>query len=147
MAGKGGGKSLVAAKIAAGMDKDKKSPVNRSARAGLHFPVGRIHRHLKDSAQAGERVGATAAVYAAAVLEYLTAEIMELAGNACRDLKVKRITPRHLQLAVRGDEELDTLIKATIAGGGVIPHIHRSSSTRLPRNERANSVLFHVGGS
>jgi hypothetical protein len=36
MAGKGGGKSLVAAKIAAGMDKDKKSPVNRSARAGLH---------------------------------------------------------------------------------------------------------------
>ena len=104
----------------------KKVPISKSVRAGLQFPVGRIHRFLKEIINGKNRVGVSAAVYTAAILEYLSAEVLELAGNASKELRTKRITPRHLQLAVRGDEELDSLISATIAGGGVIPHIHKS---------------------
>ena len=96
---------------------------NRSSRAGLQFPVGRIHRLLRKGHYA-QRVGAGAPVYLAAVLEYLSAEILELAGNAARDNKKSRIIPRHLQLAIRNDEELNRLLSGvTIAQGGVLPNI------------------------
>lgn len=67
-----GAKGTIGIKGAGG---DKKKPISRSARAGLQFPVGRIHRLLKGRATANGRVGATAAVYTAAILEYLTAEV------------------------------------------------------------------------
>ena len=59
---------------------------SRSSRAGLQFPVGRIHRLLRRG-NYSERVGAGAPVYMAAVMEYLAAEVLELAGNAARDNK------------------------------------------------------------
>ncbi|XP_067882703.1 histone H2A-like [Heterodontus francisci] len=92
---------------------------SRSSRAGLQFPVGCVHRLLRKGNYA-EHLGAGAPVDLAAVLEYLTAEILELAGNAARDNKKTRIIPRHLQLAVRNDEELNKLLGGvTIAQGGV----------------------------
>jgi histone H2A len=110
--------------------KGKTTTKSRSAKAGLQFPVGRIHRYLKGSAP---RIGAGAPVYLAAVLEYLCAEILELAGNAARDNKKSRIIPRHVQLAIRNDEELNKLLGGvTIAAGGVLPNIH---TVLLPKSK------------
>ncbi len=103
--------------------KVKAKAKSRSSRAGLQFPVGRMHRLLRKGHYA-ERIGSGAPVYLAAVLEYLSAEILELAGNAARDNKKTRIIPRHLQLAIRNDEELNRLLSGvTIAQGGVLPNI------------------------
>ncbi|CAB4053942.1 H2A [Lepeophtheirus salmonis] len=92
--------------------KAKGKSKSRSSRAGLQFPVGRIHR----------------------LLQYLAAEILELAGNAARDNKKTRIIPRHLQLAIRNDEELNKLLAGvTIAQGGVLPNIQ---AVLLPKKVR-----------
>ncbi|KAK3041425.1 hypothetical protein RJ639_000402, partial [Escallonia herrerae] len=99
----------------------------RQRQAQVHlFPVGRIARFLKAGKYA-ERVGTGAPVYLSAVLEYLAADVLELAGNAARDNKKNRIVPRHIQLAVRNDEELSKLLgNVTIANGGVLPNIHQN---------------------
>ncbi|CAG5092733.1 Similar to Histone H2A (Platynereis dumerilii) [Cotesia congregata] len=98
--------------------KVKGKSKTRSSRAGLQFPVGRIHRMLRKGNYA-ERVGAGAPVYLAAVMEYLAAEVLELAGNAARDNKKTRIIPRHLQLAIRNDEELNKLLSGVTIAQGV----------------------------
>ena len=113
--------------------KAKAKAKSRSSRAGLQFPVGRIHRLMRKGHYA-DRIGSGAPVYLAAVLEYLSAEILELAGNAARDNKRARIIPRHLQLAVRNDEELNKLLSGvTIAAGGVLPNIQ---TALLPKKSK-----------
>ncbi|CAH1444221.1 unnamed protein product [Lactuca virosa] len=103
---------------------ERKKSVTKSVKAGLQFPVGRISRFLKRGRYA-KRTGSGAPIYLAAVLEYLAAEVLELAGNAARDNKKSRINPRHVLLAVRNDEELGKLLAGvTIASGGVLPNIN-----------------------
>ncbi|EGA75873.1 Hta2p [Saccharomyces cerevisiae AWRI796] len=137
-----------------------KASQSRSAKAGLTFPVGRVHRLLRRGNYA-QRIGSGAPVYLTAVLEYLAAEILELAGNAARDNKKTRIIPRHLQLAIRNDDELNKLLgNVTIAQGGVLPKhspklvakevcqdcqsFSRTVRTELKRN-KANQTFLSFG--
>ncbi|KAN0042726.1 hypothetical protein ACTA71_012649 [Dictyostelium dimigraforme] len=106
------------------------TPVQKSIKAGLIFPVGRIHRMLKNKVPL-KRVSILSSVYLAAILEYLVSEVLELtitqvSVQSKEYHNVRRISPRHLLIAIKSDEELDNLIKisTTIAGGGVIPYIH-----------------------
>lgn len=117
--------ALGARSIAAGNRKAKKKGVSVSKKAGLQFPVGRIRRYLKRGKYAN-RVGLGAGVYLAAVLEYLSAEILELSGNVARDAKRQRIQPRHMKLAIANDEDLAALLKHALwPKSGVQPHIHK----------------------
>ncbi|KAF5356811.1 hypothetical protein D9756_006741 [Leucocoprinus leucothites] len=139
MSGKG-----KAGKSSGGKASSDSKAQSRSAKAGLQFPVGRVHRLLKKGNYA-QRVGAGAPVYLAAVLEYLAAEILELAGNAARDNKKQRIVPRHLQLAIRNDEELHKLLgNVVISQGGVVPHIAPellpSKSSKGKKDEGVNDT-------
>ena len=114
----------------------EKKTHSRSERAGLQFPVGRIHRLLQQGHYA-ERIGGGAPIYLAAVLEYLTAEILELAGNASTEHGKRRIVPRHIQLAIKHDEELSKFLPSvTIPSGGVLPNIH---SFLIPKKSKTGT--------
>merc|ERR1712010_118001 len=100
--------------------KVKGKAKSRSSRAGLQFPVGRIHRLLRKGNYA-ERVGVGAPVYLAAVMEYLAAEVLEL--------------------AIRNDEELNKLLAGvTIAQGGVLPNIQ---AVLLPKKTEKSRPLHN----
>jgi histone H2A len=102
----------------------------RSTMCGLSFPVGRIETYLRKGCYA-KRVGSMSAPFMAAVLEYMCAEILELAGNDARNRRKRRITPRCIGLGIRNDQELHDLFqKDTIAWSGIVPGIHKSL---LPR--------------
>jgi histone H3/H4 len=117
----------------------KKATESRSFRAGLQFPIGRVERMIRQGSYS-KRVSSGAPVYLAAVLEYITAEILELAGNSARDAKRARIIPRNIAIAIMNDEDLSKLLKeTTIASGGVIPNIHSSLIPKSKKSKKSDS--------
>eukprot|EP00954_Amorphochlora_amoebiformis_P024781 1368749-Amorphochlora_amoeboformis.AAC.1 len=125
--------------------RPKKTKTMKSTRAGLTFPVGRISSSLRRGKFA-RRVSDSAAVMMAAVIEYLTADVLELAGNMATDARKSRIIPRHIFLGVKSDEELSRHLQHIIFHeGGVVPSDDvmppKSKKKKLKQAEPAPEVL------
>lgn len=103
----------------------KKKAVSMSRRAGIVFSVSRVARHMRFYICA-DRFAPESAVYLAAVLEYIVAEMIELGGNVTRDDHMRTLTPRHILLGCNNDEELSELLRKSrvFVGAGVTPYIH-----------------------
>lgn len=128
---KASGKKRAAAKKSGG----------RSSKAGLIFPIGRVGTLLRRG-QYARRVGASGAVYLAAVLEYLTAELLELTVKAAASQKnkSKRLSPRTLTLAVRHDDDLGALLQnVTLSRGGVLPSVNKALAKKQKGGKKASA--------
>lgn len=119
-----------------GRGRPRKQKVSRNLLAKIVFPIGRIGRLLRKGRYAA-RVGSAAPIFLAAVLEYITAEILELAGNETKLHKRSRITPRDITVAVRSDEELSKLLyHVSIASGGVLPYINKELRSKKGKKNK-----------
>lgn len=125
-----GDKAKEKAKRKLNYEERSRKRVSTTKRAGLVLSVSRINRRIKAGRYA-KRVGLTSGVYLAAVLEYLVAEVLELAGNCARYFRKHRIFPRCIQLTLLHDKELFSLTKgAIVPQGGVKPFIHPALQPR-----------------
>ena len=99
----------------------KAGRMSKASRAGLKFPPTRIGHMIRERASGCSRLSETASITMAATLEYLAAEVLELAGNSAYDHKHKLINNRDILLAISNDFELHKLYKNVVLPGGVVP--------------------------
>ena len=114
-------------------EKQARKPAqSKSAKAGLLMPVARLNTVMKKSGGT-KRVGGSAPVYATAVLEYLLTELLEVAGDATRKAKRKRILPEDISLAVRSDKDLSKLLRGfSCCSGDKLKDVSRALVPRPP---------------
>lgn len=118
-------------------------------KAGLVFPPSRCRKFLTQSEIRGYRTGSHSGVYMAAVVEYLCAEILELAGNHARETKHMTIAMKDLTMAIFNDAELTPLmhhLKVKLFNGGMIPEIPaKSLSDKKSRKEKnmSSKIRFY----
>jgi len=128
---------------------EKGNNKRKKIQGDLIFPVKTIKKNLKgmfgmkrkykNSKKEGTNITLDSAIFTAAVIEYLTAEVLELSGECSKQMKKTRIVPRHIMSAVRMDEELNVLFprSTTISCAGVLPKPmpHFLQKNNVPRSE------------
>merc|ERR1711862_710240 len=113
-----------------------------AALCGLEFPPARCTRIIRKVAPT-DRVSAKAGVHLASTLEYLTAEIVEAAGDIAKEHGFKRIKPRHITLAVKSDDLMGAVFgDVNFSTGGVVPHIEPEieEPTKKAKKRRAKKA-------
>merc|ERR1711879_899065 len=87
----------------------------------LNLVMGNKHK-FRNKMGDGRKVTTPCAVFMAAVVEYLTAEVLELSGEVSKNMKKQRIVPRHILAAIRMDEELNNFLPRStlISSAGVM---------------------------
>lgn len=115
------------------MAGDKKTK-SRSTRAGIIFPVGRIHRHLKEGRYA-DRISSDAPVYMAAVLESVVDEIFREAYQHKDKKATKRIVPNNIVTAIRKDRELNVVFKDIVIREGGVARIEKKEGGKTRKSQ------------
>ena len=122
-------KSKTTAKSKSGK-KMKAAKQSGSDKAGILFPVGRVNRLLKEGRHA-ERISNTAGAFMAGSLQYIANEMFEVSSVLCKEQKMKIIQPRHLNMALKSDDEFAKLLKCVqISNGGQRVFIHDALKKR-----------------
>lgn len=133
--------------VPTGHSKRKGTPL--ATKAGLTFPAGRMLTHIRRLTGA-QRVAKNTAIYTAAVVEYLTAELLDIAcTEAGQDKKhPKRITPRHIKLAIDKDKDMGRLVGDTvISQGGVLPYVDMALLPKKARERLQNANVVALAAA
>lgn len=122
---------------------DKSRRIAGSKRAEISFPVGRIKRYMKEY-DPGRRYSMKSAVYMATVLEYLMAEVFDIAVPHIKPTKKRIIKPKHIRHGIETDPEFKKLLGDVILPeGGVYPHINKFLFETRPTRKVTNEQNEH----
>lgn len=116
-------------------------PVSRSSRAGLTFPISRVQNMMMKHTAGSLRKSSSSVVGLTAVLEYISAEILELAGQNAKNDKRSRVKPRDILKAIRNDDELSIIYRNVVIGGGtIVKAASTSENDEAPKPKKKKPV-------